>query len=58
VEQSVDASVRHRLSEVIGALSHALDLTEGRPGGLTGEAIPLISRIALRDVSEERDQEI
>ena len=29
----VDTSVQYRLSEVIGALSHALDLTEGQPVG-------------------------
>jgi len=29
----VDSSVQYRLSEVIGALSHALDLTEGQPVG-------------------------
>ena len=32
-QQALDTGVRYRLSEVIGALSHALDLTEGQPVG-------------------------
>ncbi len=33
VDQTTSTGVRYRLSEVIGALSHALDLTEGQPVG-------------------------
>ena len=33
VEQTAASGVQYRLSEVIGALSHALDLTEGQPVG-------------------------
>ncbi len=33
MEQTAASGVQYRLSEVIGALSHALDLTEGQPVG-------------------------
>ena len=35
MEQTAASGVQYRLSEVIGALSHALDLTEGQPVGHT-----------------------
>lgn len=48
MEHVVDSSVRYRLSEVIGALSHALDLTEGQPVGHSQRSCMIGMELAAR----------
>lgn len=48
MEHVVDSSVRYRLSEAIGALSHALDLTEGQPVGHSQRSCMIGMELAAR----------
>lgn len=57
-QQALDTGVRYRLSEVIGALSHALDLTEGQPVGHSQRSCMIAMEIAARldlDAEVRRD---
>jgi len=48
VAPPVQASLSYRLSEIIGALSHALDLTEGQPVGHSQRSCMISMEIAER----------
>lgn len=47
-QQALGSSVNYRLSEVIGALSHALDLTEGQPVGHSQRSCMIAMELAAR----------
>lgn len=48
MREPVEPSVSYRLSEIIGALSHALDLTEGQPVGHSQRSCMISMEIAER----------